>query len=137
VGVVAEPPTSRMIQPRSGQETLPAHLEARYGIQVGRLTELDLGVYRVGRRDGPDWVARIFAADRPIAAEGDAALLRRLEQEEYPAERCAAQEPVSLHDGQGVLVTRYVEGTWADGSRRTFARLGGLVGGEGSQSTVK
>jgi hypothetical protein len=137
VGVVAEPPTSRMIQPRSGQETLPVHLEARYGIQVGRLTEPDLGAYRVGRRDGPDWVARIFAADRPIAAEGDAALLRRLEQEEYPAERCAAQEPVSVHDGQGVLVTRYVEGTRADGSRRTFARLGGLVGGEGSQSTVK
>jgi len=129
VVVVAEPPTSRMIQPRSGRETLPAHLEARYGIQVGRLTELDLGVYRVGRRDGPDWVARIFAADRPIAAaEGDAALLRRLEQEEYPAERCAAQEPVSAHDGQGVLVTRYIEGTRADGSRRTFARLGSLLG---------
>ena len=127
--VVAEPPISRMIQPRSGQETLPAHLEARYGIQVGRLTELDLGVYRVGRRDGPDWVARIFAADRPIAAaEGNAALLRRLEQEEYPAERCAAQEPVSAHDGQGVLVTRYIEGTRADGSRRTFARLGSLLG---------
>ncbi len=47
MGVVAEPPTSRMIQPRSGQDTLPAHLEARYGIQVGRMTELDLGVYRV------------------------------------------------------------------------------------------
>ena len=45
MGVVAEPPASRMIQPRSGQETLPAHLEARYGIQVGAMTELDLGGY--------------------------------------------------------------------------------------------
>ncbi len=118
-----------MIQPRSGQETLPAHLEARYGIQVDGMTELDLGVYRVGRRDGPDWVARVFAADRPLAAaEGDAALLRRLEQQEFPAERCAAQEPVSAHEGQGVLVTQYVEGTPADGSRRTFGRLGGLLG---------
>ena len=118
-----------MIQPRSGRDTLPAHLEARYGIQVGRLTELDLGVYRVGRRDGPDWVARVFAADRPVAAaEGDAAMLVRLEQQEFPAERCAAQEPVSVHEGQGVLVTRYVEGTRADGSRRTFGRLGGLLG---------
>jgi methyltransferase (TIGR00027 family) len=108
---------------------LPAHLENRYGIQVAKLTELDLGVYRVGRRDGPDWVARVFAADRPVAAaEGDAALLRRLEQQEFPAERCAAQEPVSVHEGQGVLVTRYVEGTPADGSRRTFGRLGGLLG---------
>src|ERR1035438_7103719 len=80
VGVVAEPSTSQMIQPGSGRDTLPAHLEARYGIQVDRLAELDLGVYRVSRRDGSDWVARVFAADRPIAAaEGDAALLRRLE----------------------------------------------------------
>ena len=129
MGVVAEPPTSQIIQPRSGQDTLPAHLEARYGIQVAQMTELDLGVYRVGRRDGPDWVARVFAADRPVAAaEGDAALLRHLEQEEYPAERCAAQEPVSAHGGQAVLVTRFVEGTQADGSRRTFGRLGSLLG---------
>jgi len=129
VGVVAEPPTSRMIQPRSGQDTLPAHLEDRYGIQASGLTELDLGVYRIGRRDGPDWVARVFAADRPIAAaEGDAALLRRLEQDGFPAERCAAQEPVSAHEGQGVLVTRYLEGTRADGSRRTYGRLGSLLG---------
>ena len=118
-----------MIQPRSGQDTLPAHLEVRYGIQAGQVTELDLGVYRVGRRDGPDWVARVFAADRPIAAaEGDAALLRRLEQDEFPAERCAAQEPVSAHEGQGVLVTRYLEGTRADSSRLTYSRLGSLLG---------
>ena len=57
------------------------------GRQVARLTELDLGVYRVSRRDGPDWVARVFAADRPLAAaEGDdVALLGRLEQQEFPA----------------------------------------------------
>ena len=129
VGVVADPPTSQMIQPRSGRDTLAAHLEARYGIQASRLAELDLGVYRVGRRDGPDWVARVFAAGRPIAAaEGDAALLRRLEQDEFPAERCAAQEPVSAHEGQGVLVTRYLEGTRADGSRRTCSQLGSLLG---------
>jgi Ser/Thr protein kinase RdoA (MazF antagonist) len=96
---------------------------------VAELTELDLGVYRVGRRDGPDWVARVLAADRPLAAaEGDAALLQRLEQQEFPAERCAAREPVSVHAGQGVLITRYVEGTRADGSRRAFGQLGGLLG---------
>jgi methyltransferase (TIGR00027 family) len=126
---VAEPFSRRMISPRSGRDTLPAELEARYGIQVARLTELDLGVYRVGRRDGPDWVARVFAADRPLAAaEGDAALLARLEQQEFPAERCAAAEPVFTHEGQGVLVTRYVAGPRADGSRATFGRLGGLLG---------
>ena len=127
---VAEPFPSRMISARSGRGTLPAQLEARYGIGVARLTELDLGVYRIGRRDGPDWVARVFAPDRPLAAaEGDAALLRRLEQQEFPAERCAAPGPVFRHEGQGVLVTRYVAGTRADGSRRTFGRLGGLLGG--------
>ena len=126
---MAEPFSSRMISPRSGRDTLPAELEARYGIRVAQLTELDLGVYRVGRRDGPDWVARVFAADRPLAAaEGDAALLARLEQQEFPAERCAAAEPVFAHEGQGVLVTRYVAGTRADGSRATFGRLGGLLG---------
>lgn len=51
---------------RSGMDQLAAHLESRYGIQVARLTELDLGVFRVDRRDGPSWVARIFAAARPV-----------------------------------------------------------------------
>ena len=126
---MAEPFSSRMISPRSGRDTLPAELEARYGIRVAQLTELDLGVYRVGRRDGPDWVARVFAADRPLAAaEDDAALLARLGQQEFPAERCAAAEPVFAHEGQGVLVTRYVAGTRADGSRAAFSRLGGLLG---------
>ena len=106
-----------MIQPRSGQETLPPHLEARYGIQVDGMTELDLGVYRVGLLDGPDWVARVFAADRPLAAaEVTPRCSGALEQQEFPAERCAAQEPVPAHEGQGVLVTQYVEGTPADGS---------------------
>ncbi len=35
---------------------------------------------------------------------------------------------MSAHDGQAVLVTRYIEGTRADGSMRTFARLGSLLG---------
>ena len=77
------------------------------------------------RRDGPDWIARVFAADRPVAAaEGDAAMLVRLEQQEFPAERCAAQEPVSVHEGQGVLVTRYVKGTRADEQPADVRRAG-------------
>jgi hypothetical protein len=42
-------------------ERLCAHLEARYGITADAMTELDLGVWRVGRPDGPDWAARWFA----------------------------------------------------------------------------
>ena len=53
---------------------------------------------------------------------------RRLEQQEFPAERCAAPEPVFEHEGQAVLVTRHVAGTRADGSRATFGRLGSLLG---------
>jgi hypothetical protein len=61
---------------RSGTESLPSHLEGRYGIQVAGLTELDLGVFRVDRHDGPSWLARVFPAVRPIEeAKGDAAML--------------------------------------------------------------
>jgi Enoyl-(Acyl carrier protein) reductase len=48
-------------------ERLRAHLETRYGIAVDAVTELDLGVWRVGRADGPDWVARWFPARRTIS----------------------------------------------------------------------
>jgi Ser/Thr protein kinase RdoA (MazF antagonist) len=115
---------------RSGIETLPAHLlEHRYGIDVERMTELDLGVFRVDRRDGPSWVARVFPAARPLGqVEGDAKILRGLERRGFPAERCAVAEPVSTHDGQGVLVTKLVEGTRARGGGRTFAVLGELLG---------
>jgi hypothetical protein len=41
---------------RSGLDGLPAHLEGQYGIDVSELTELDVGVFRVDRRDGPSWV---------------------------------------------------------------------------------
>ena len=91
-------------------ERLRAHLETRYGITVDAMTQLDLGVWRVGRAEGPDWVARWFPARRPAdAVAGDAAILRYLAAHEFPAERCAADEPASVLDGRSVLVTE-----WAD-----------------------
>jgi hypothetical protein len=73
---------------------------------VAGLTELDLGVYRVDRREGPAWAARLFPAARPVqAAAGDGLILRFLAERDYPAERCAAAEPFSVLDGQGLLVT--------------------------------
>src|ERR1035438_8738988 len=69
---------------------LPSHLESRYGSRVAQLTELDLGVFRVDRRDGPSWVARVFPAARPLEeVQGDAAILRFAAQHDFPAERCA------------------------------------------------
>jgi hypothetical protein len=69
------------------------------------------GVFRVDRIDGPSWMARLFRAARPMdGVEGDAEILRFLAKRDFPAERCAHPEPVSIHDGQGVLVTEYIDG---------------------------
>lgn len=110
-------------------EGLAEHLADRYRTTVTGLTELDVGVFRVDRVEGEPWVARVFPAARPLAeVEGDAAILRRLEQAGFPAERCAHEAAVSELAGQGVLVTGFVPGARADGSGRTFAVLGALLG---------
>ena len=89
---------------------LGKHLEDRYGVAVAGVAPLDLGVFRVDRRDGSRWVARVFPAGRPlVGVEGDAAILRGLERAGFPAERCAHPEPVSEFLGQGVLVTGFLE----------------------------
>jgi Ser/Thr protein kinase RdoA (MazF antagonist) len=104
-----------------------AHLEASYGIRVTGLSELDVGVYRVGRADGPDWVARVFPSGRPVAAvAGDAEILRFLTEHSFRTERTAASEPVSTLDGRGVLVTEYVDGVPRPQRRETIRRLGGF-----------
>ena len=114
---------------RVGLERLTAHLQDRYGIRVAELTELDLGVFRVDRHDGPTWVARVFPAARALSeVEGDAKILNVLQKAGFPAERCAHPEAVSTHEGQGVLVTEFVPGVGPDGRGRTFAILGALLG---------
>jgi hypothetical protein len=105
---------------RTGLDRLSAHLEQQYGIEVTGVTELDVGVYRVGRPDNPDWVARVFPAARPVsAAEGDAQVLQTLAQAGFPAERCPAGLPVSVLAGQPVLVTEFVAGERPRGNGRT------------------
>jgi Ser/Thr protein kinase RdoA (MazF antagonist) len=110
-------------------EGLAGHLAERYEIKITGLSDLDQGVVRVGRSDGPDWVARVFAAERPFdAVVGDAVILRALQDGGFPAERCADDEPVSLWDGRGVLVTEFVHGERPEGKGHTFAVLGALLG---------
>ena len=112
---------------RLGAERLPAHLAERYRIAVTRLTELDLGVYRVDRRDGPSWVARLFPPDRPAAeAAADGAVLQFLADRGFPAERCAAAEPLSVLDGQGLLVTEHVTSVPRAERQGAIRSLGGL-----------
>src|SRR5688500_1202502 len=84
---------ARVLQ-RSSLDRLGPHLESTYGIRVAKLTELDLGVYRVARSDGPSWVAKVFPACRPIeAAAGDAAVLEHVASSGLVAERGAHPDP--------------------------------------------
>ena len=109
---------------------IAAHLETTYGIGVERVTLIE-SVHRVDRSDGPPWIARTFPAERPVdAVEGDATILRFLEEHGYPAERVAAPSPVSVLDGRAVLVTELVEGTNGRPDRRpeTFRAMGDLLG---------
>jgi Ser/Thr protein kinase RdoA (MazF antagonist) len=108
---------------------LASHLAERYGIEPTRISELDAGVWRVERRDGPSWVARVFAPERPIeSTEGDALILRALEAHGFPAERCAHPEPVSAYSSQAVLVTEFVDRGQPIRPGRTYAILGAMLG---------
>jgi Ser/Thr protein kinase RdoA (MazF antagonist) len=112
----------------SDGDRLAAHLHEVYGIRVAEIVELDLGVFRVDREDGPSWVARLFASARPLAlVHGDAEILGALEQIDFPAERCAAPDPVSVLDEQGLLVTDYVESVARQDRRAAIRANGGLA----------
>ncbi|NUR95432.1 MAG: phosphotransferase [Kribbellaceae bacterium] len=96
-------------------DRLVAHLRDHYGIDAVAATKLSVHktyVFRIDRNDGVPWIARAFPPARSRAdVEGDAAILRFLEQHDYPAERLAVDDAVSDFDGSAVLVTEYVENT--------------------------
>jgi len=70
-------------------ERLLAHLRDHHGIDAIAATKLSVHktyVFRVDRKDGAPWVARAFPPARPRAGvEGDAAILRFLARQDYPA----------------------------------------------------
>jgi Ser/Thr protein kinase RdoA (MazF antagonist) len=117
-------------EPAAGR--LLAHLGDRYGIDPVSATKLSVHksyVFRIDRSDGDPWVARAFPPARPRAGvEGDAAILRFLERQGYPAERLAADDAVSDFDGSAVLVTRFVEGDQLPDSAQKFSMMGDLLG---------
>jgi Ser/Thr protein kinase RdoA (MazF antagonist) len=109
------PPNDRRVE----YAALKAHLEQRYGIRITSLAGIAFPSWRerpctvhVKRADGPDWVARVFSAptDAVARVEGDAEILRFLAGHDFPAERLAHDEPVSVLDGSGVIVTEFVDG---------------------------
>jgi hypothetical protein len=97
---------------------LKAHLEERYRMRITSMAPIVAhgmqypSTLLVERKDGPAWVARVFSspADKLSHVEGDAEILRFLAAHDFPAERLAHQEPVSVLDGGGVIVTEFVEG---------------------------
>ncbi len=123
---------------------LTAHLETRYGIRIASLASIDddprtrprgswPGHYPatllVKRTDGRPWIARVFSApaDRVSRVEGDADILRFLAAHDFPAERVAHAEPVSVFNGSGVLVTEFVDGGRPD-AQAIHHELGSLLG---------
>jgi Ser/Thr protein kinase RdoA (MazF antagonist) len=124
--VTQDTPTRRLAV-RRGVPRLAAHLSDTYGIAATEIDQLDLGVYRVDRADGPSWVARLFPAVRPRSlVEGDAEILRWLAEVDYPAERLAAPDPVSVLENQPLLVTEYVTPVPLYERRTAVAAAGGL-----------
>jgi Ser/Thr protein kinase RdoA (MazF antagonist) len=93
-------------------EHLLAHLRERYPIDAVAATKISMHktyVFRIDSNDGDPWIARAFPPARPKAGvEGDAAILRFLERQDFSAERLAVDDPVSDFDGSTVLVTRFV-----------------------------
>lgn len=122
---------ARMHHEPAGERLLD-HLRAHYDIDPIAATKLSVHktyVFRIDRRDGEPWVARAFPPARPKAGvEGDAAILRFLERQDYPAERLAVDDAVSDFDGSSVLVTRFVQGGQLPESTKKFAMMGDLLG---------
>ena len=96
-------------------ERLLAHVREHHGIDAVAATKLSQHndhVFRVDRRDGDPWIARVFPPARPPAGvRGDAAILRFLEGQRYPAERRATDDAASTFDDSSVLVTQSVPGS--------------------------
>ncbi len=122
---------------RPTTERLLAHLRDHYGIGAIAATKVSRHndhVFRIDRRDGVPWIARVFPPARPRAGgEGDAAILRFLEGQDYPGERLAVDDAVSAFDGSSVLVTRFIPGgplpvaVGREGSEK-FTIMGDLLG---------
>ncbi len=118
---------NRVWGPRADLDGLPNHLATAYGVRVKTIKQLDHGVFRIDLSKGGPWIVRMFPSDRPVAdVKGDAAVLRFLESKDFPAERCV--EDVSVHEGQGVLVTDFVKGTKPTPNTANHRKLGDLIG---------
>ena len=121
--------TMQAVHRPRGNLTIAKHLTGRYEISIRAITTLDVGVHRIDRDAGDPWVARVFHEERSIErVKSDAALLGYLAEVGFPSERPACADPVSVLDGQGVLVTSFVNGSEPGKSAGTTRRLADLLG---------
>ncbi|HYD10032.1 MAG TPA: hypothetical protein VEA78_08010 [Acidimicrobiales bacterium] len=101
----------RMAHTPTARELL-AHAREAHGVDATAATKLSQHndrVWRIDLADGQRWVARVYGPSRPRAGvDGDAAILRFLEAQAYPAERVAAE--TSAFDGSTVILTRFIDG---------------------------
>lgn len=126
----------RLVYTARGLDTLSAHMRDVYGVAVSNVTPLDMGVYRLDRDDGPPWVARVFIPERTLQrVEGDAELLDFLADFDFPSERTAVHDAVSMLDDQPVLLTEFVEGKVPSKSKRAIGLIGDLLGRLHAMST--
>lgn len=117
------------------EREVAAHVRAEHGIGVRRVDTLDVGVFRLHMEEGPHWVARVFTDRCPAATAADAAALRWLESQDFPAERCATPEPVSTLPPsdppeaarRSVLLTEYVDPVPPPHRREAIKAAGGLL----------
>lgn len=110
-------------------EELRSHLAQRHGFRAHTLLHFDEDVVLARRDAGPSWVARVFGPQRDRAAvEGDAAVLRWLAEQDFPAERCAVTDPVSSLGAHTVLVTEAVAAVPRAQRRQAIKDAGGIRG---------
>jgi methyltransferase (TIGR00027 family) len=113
---------------RRGLDSLSGHLAEAYGITADGLDEIDVGVFKVRHAGGPDWIARVFPAERPAeVTRAEAELLKALRAVGFPAEPPAAPEPVTMLDGQAVMVTELVPGRLIEVTSATARAMGELL----------
>ena len=111
------------------EASLREFVERRYRVRVETLHRLDKGVFNANLEDGRRWVVRVFPTGRTLEqVEGDAAVLQFLEQQGFPAERCADARPASFVMGRAFLVTQYIEGVTPTPDERTLTAFGELIG---------
>ena len=109
-------------------EKLKEHLETCLGVKVENISILDLNVHRVDIDNGPTWIVRIFK--QPYSEVEDLAkILEHLQQQGFPAEACVSQKTLfDFSSDERVLITGFAPGSRPERNRRTFGRLGKLLG---------